>query len=258
MKHKLLIAPLLILTLAGAGCGASAPSDSGSVGATPTGSSDHGMAGSGAAMGGGCTNPYYPFKVGGKITYKTSSTNFNSTYSMEVLPAANADTHKLAYTFTVRGTTSTINQEFTCDGTGIVAKGQLDLSSAMGGQFTYETDSVDGPFLPADMHVGQEWTNTFKVTLHTNNATMARLIEGKHQTTTISSKVVGEEDVTTPAGTYHALKVQQDITINTEITPNSIHTTTNVWFVKNIGMVKSVSNSAGAETTTEATEVSGF
>ncbi|HVM90982.1 MAG TPA: hypothetical protein VMU11_03750 [Verrucomicrobiae bacterium] len=258
MKHKLFIAPLLILTLAGAGCGGAAPSGSDTTGSSPSGSSDNSMAGSGAAMAGGCSNPYYPFKPGSKITYQTSGGGLNSTYSMEVLDSGNADTHKLSYTFNVNGHSNSITQEFACDNGGIHAKGQLDLSSAMGGQFSYQTDSVDGPFLPSDMSVGQQWTTTYKVTLHTSNATMARIIEGKHQTTTVSSKVVGEEDVTVPAGTYHALKVQMDITINTEITPNPIHTTTVTWFVKNIGMVKSISTTNGSESTTEATEVSGF
>jgi hypothetical protein len=253
MKSKLIIAPLLILTLAGAGCGGAAPSAS-----NAPGSPDNGTPGSNTTATGGCNNPYYPFKVGSKITYKTVSPGLNSTYSMEVQPASDPDTHKLAYTFNVQGRSTVISQEFTCDSSGIHAKGQLDLSSAMGGQISYQTDSVNGPFLPPDMSVGQTWQTTYNVTLHTTNPTMARILEGKHQSTQIKNTVEDEEDVTVPAGTYHALKVKMEITINTQLTPTPITTTTETWFVKGIGMVKSMSSSNGIQSTTEATEVSGF
>ena len=168
MKHKLLVVPM-ILALAGAGCGGS--------GSTSTGPS--GMAGSGAAPAnsGNCTNPYYPFKVGSKIVYKTTYGTTNSNYTMEVQPADNADTHKLVYTFTVRGQSFPITQEFVCDRDGIRAKGMLDLASALGGaNFSFETNSVDGPFMPADMSVGTKWETTYNVTLHTTNAAMARMM----------------------------------------------------------------------------------
>lgn len=219
------------------------------------------MAGSGAAPAnsGNCTNPYYPFKVGSKIVYKTTHGTTNSNYTMEVQPADNADTHKLVYTFTVRGQSFPITQEFVCDRDGIRAKGMLDLASALGGaNFSFETNSVDGPFMPADMSVGTKWETTYNVTLHTTNAAMARMMEGKHQTTHIASEVVGEESITVAAGTYRALKVKMQIDITSEILPNPIRTTTETWFVRNIGMVKSISTSNGQTTTSEATSVSGF
>ena len=258
MKHKLLIVPM-ILALAGAGCGGSGSVSGSATPTTPSGSSDSGMAGSGAAVAGGCSNAYYPFKVGSKITYKSTSASTNSSYTMEVQPGSTADSHKLVYTFTASGHTVPVTQEFTCDSSGIHANGQLDLATALGGaQFSYQTDSVDGPFLPANMSVGTNWETTYNVTVHTSNSVLAARIDGKHQSTNIKSSVIGEEDVTVPAGTYHALKVKMDITINSELIGTPVQTTTETWFVKNIGMVKSVSTSNGVESTTEATAVTGF
>jgi hypothetical protein len=258
IKQKLLVIPL-VLALAGAGCsnsGATTPT-------TPTSPSapsaiPGSTAPSNSAMG-GCTNPYYPFKVGSKITYKSTSPSTSSSYTVEVQPGSTSDAHKLLYTITANGKDYPIAQEFTCDGSGIRANGQLELGAAMGGmQVTYTTDSVNGPFMPSVMTVGTNWDTTYNVTIHTTNAALAPRIDGKQQSTHITNTVESEEDVTVPAGTYHAIKVKMDITINSALIPTPVHTTTETWFAKDIGMVKSVSSGSGMETTTEATAVSGF
>ncbi|MEI7512782.1 MAG: hypothetical protein WCK01_04995 [Candidatus Uhrbacteria bacterium] len=250
MKHKLLLVPF-VLALAGAGCGG---------GSTPEATgSNPAPAVAPVAVSSNCTNPYYPFKVGSKISYKTKSGSTSSTYSVEVQQAATADAFKLAYLFESEAGSMPVAQEFTCESGVIRAKGQLDMPSVAGGaSISYTTNSVDGPFLPSDMNVGTKWDTTYNVTMHTTNPVLAKMMDGKNQSTHIKSEVIGEESVTVPAGTYTALKVKMNVEIKSDISKQPMGTTSEMWFVKGIGMVKSISGTGATKSVTEASVVSGF
>ncbi len=231
MKHsKILILPL-VLSLLGAGCSPSAMLPSGSAPTTP-----------GQQAADSCSNQYFPFKQGTSITYKSVFSGNTSEYKVAVKPSA-AGVHALEYTFTVRGQAYPMTQEFTCSGSdgGLVAKGQLDLSSAMTGRkFSYETESVEGIFMPKDLSVGKKWDTTYNVIVRTDDPQMKAMIDGKRQVTQIKSEVVGEETITVPAGTFKALKLKQDFNIEIDIgTRTTIKSSNFSWFVKDIGMVKS-------------------
>jgi hypothetical protein len=248
-KH--LLSTLSLLVLFGVGCSgaveppAPAPAPSPEAPVSPT---------RGAS---GCSHPYYPLNVGHEIAYRMTMGADASDLTVKVIPSEEAGFHKLQYTFQVRGTATPMFQEFTCAGGSLRARGQIDFSSVMAGSpFTFETESAEGEYLPADLTVGKKWETTFKSVMHTENPTMKAMVDGKRQTTTIKNEVVAEESVTVPAGTYPALKVKQDVTVVSEMMPTRpITASSYVWFVRDVGFVKTESLGGGSRTTMEATRV---
>lgn len=239
-----LLSVIAIAALLGAGCSPSAGPSAG------TGSSGGLFGGS---SGSGCNNPYYPFTPNTSIVY--GMTGVTSDFTMATLPPTAGGDHKLEYTFDVRGTVNKITQEFTCDGGTIRAKGHLDFASAFAQGIKFETKSVSGEFLPADLSTGKTWVTTYQSVIRTDNPQLKSMLDGKEQNMTISSEVLGEESVTVPAGTYTAKKIKQTIQTSSPAFPGggNITITQTIWLVRDIGLVKSeVTSQGGTPTKMEA------
>lgn len=249
------LAVFSLITLVGAGCGASAPrqeasSDSPSP-TTQVGSTEPAPRGDDSA----CFNLYYPLKAGSAITYRMTSADMDVPVTIRVTERTES-TVKLEYTFTVRGQEAKVTNELVCESGTIKGKGFFDFAQAFTGlDISYDTISMDGEILPHDLAVGREWDLTTEVEIHTNNERMRAMLDGRRQKTVIASKVVGEERVTVPAGTYDALKIEQVITIDTSVMGVSATTTANAWYAKDVGLVKSENRSGSSVFSMEATEV---
>lgn len=236
--------------LLGAGCG----SGTGSTAGSNPDSSVGNIAGNGGSSG--CLNSYYPLKAGSSIKYQMTGGSVDTPITIKVAEAT-ATSAKLEYSFLVKGQEQSVTNEISCANGEISAKGYLDFASRLTGlDISYETDSMEGDIIPNDLSVGKEWTQTTKVTMHSSDPRFKAVIDGKHQTTVTHSKVLGEEQVTVPAGTFTAKKVQQDIQISGEVTGASTITThTTSWFVKDVGLVKSETNTNGAISGMQAVEI---
>ncbi|MCR4256510.1 MAG: hypothetical protein NUW08_02285, partial [Candidatus Uhrbacteria bacterium] len=117
----------------------------------------------------GCENPYYPMRPGSSITYRISGSGADSQYEAKFLDAA-GDMNRVQYVFTVDGESLTLNQDFTCEGGVLSAQGYADFSSIQGGSnLRFETESVEGVFLPSDLGVGSEWETTYRTIVRTDN-----------------------------------------------------------------------------------------
>ncbi|MEO5927306.1 MAG: hypothetical protein ABIO72_01255 [Patescibacteria group bacterium] len=250
MKTIFRVASLIAtVSLIGAGCSQSPSSDSPSPSSPPEARSGAPAVGIGRSD---CFNLYYPLKAGSTIEYKMSSGNPLSIHVAE----HTKDSIKLDYTFTVKGQQSTMTNELVCDNGNIHGKGFFDFASRLSGlDISYETLKMEGEVLPSDLTVGRAWTLDTEVVVHTNDARMQAILEGKHQTTHIESKVVGEEDVTVAAGTFHALKIEQTIMVDTGIQAAKVTTTGMAWYVKDIGLVKSENKIGTAVSGMEATKI---
>ena len=266
-KRRFASASLLLASLAliGAGCGQSV---SVSVNTPPA---QH-PAPAPAPVADACGNPYYPLKAGVAITYAiTSSANAsaNSEYTLRVV--------------SVSGTTAMIRTEMSsgvsadleadCANGSVTMKGSFDLGAAAQGIKVKTTVvSSSGTFMPSNVAVGSTWDNSQTVKLESTGGATAGM--GPITSTTESrSKAVAQESVTVPAGTYDALKVEVTRTTTTEFsgmptgiklpagmkipTPPPTVTTSTEWWVKGIGMVKTVTVSHGTTTTVVAKSVTG-
>lgn len=89
------------------------------------------------------------------------------------------------------------------------------------------TDNLD---LPKKLEVGQK--------LDDGSMKMEGNIPFTIQISIENRKVVGEEDVTTPAGTFHAYKIAYDVHMKTMM---EIRTSAEQFYAPGVGMVKSVS-----------------
>lgn len=241
---KKFIALPLILALLGAGCWPSrTPSTTTETPSRPSAS--------------GCDNPYYPLNEGHSITYKT---NYGSTPGEFKLTITERDGNRftLEYDFNV-GSDSKLTQTMECSNGQINAVGYLDFGSVLSGQqISYETISNDGTFLPPDLAVGSQWESTFRVRVRTTNPQLKAMLDGQEQTFRIQNRAVAEEQVTTPAGTFTALKVESNTvaSINIGGTTQSLTIPATNWFVRDVGLVKSVTSvSGGTSSSIEAIRI---
>jgi len=207
-----------------------------------------------------CEHPYYPLKPGYEIAYQTKWGTNVSNYS-EKVTAGGSDSVQLHLAFD-GGTTS--DQTIQCRDGKLQVMGYVDVASAtQSKRANVTTKSVEGDFLPKDLRVGSEWTNKFEIEMDMSQIAAGGLnkVEG---TITTQRKVLGEEEVTVPAGTFKALKIQAETAIDTHlpgvangVTASIPKLVTTEWWVKGKGMVKSVmSMGAGqGDNTSEATRI---
>ncbi len=194
-----------------------------------------------------CNHPYYPSTP--KTTWVFENSGFSSSqYTQRILSGD-------ALGFTVENDFGKLKIQNTID---CAADGSLvqtryaTLSGAA--NIKVETLSHSGAAFPpaAQWIVGGGWTYSYKVKI---TSSMSGQNMAQSGTVSIESTILKEETVKVPAGTYTALKVSQKIVLNLTMTLNGKNTpinTTNTstsWFVKGVGLVKSVT-AVGKQTST--------
>jgi hypothetical protein len=207
-----------------------------------------------------CGNPYYPFKSGLVIAYRVTPTTGaagSSDYTIRIL--------------SVTGTTAATRAEFAggviadmtadCASGSVALKGSSGLSAAMQDvKFKTTVVSSSGTFMPADVKAGATWSNSETIIMELTGGPAASM-GPITMTTTEESKAIGEESVTVPAGTYTAMKVEltrKTISkANFGTIPESTSTSTE-WWVKGIGMVKTVTKTEDGTSTIEAKSITGL
>jgi hypothetical protein len=134
------------------------------------------------------------------------------------------------FTVTVQSGDDTFISEGQCTKAGIVL---LDSSIA---SFNYSGEqgnpllaiqNVEGVTLPNDVKVGDDWSQTLTVS--------GGNVEGTIETT---YNAVGHETVNVPAGTFNALKVEQNGSIQMAGHTSKSHAF--FWYAQNVGVIKSV------------------
>jgi hypothetical protein len=251
--HRFLAAASMVALL-GAGCGSSSTPGSPTTGGS--GTTGGGLFGGGRESG-ACADFYAP--AGTSISYITRSGSGDVPYTIKVLEH-DASHVKMQHDITVRGNTSHINNEFECDSSGRVrGRGYFDLASSMLGiDFDYEVLEMSGDIFPAELAVGTEWSSHTKVKMNTSEtSTIGRLMNGAVVTTDITNKVLAEESVTVPAGTFNAFKIQQTVKLQQTLAGRPVNTETvsTSWFVKNVGSVKMQSGTGSGAFSMEAQSI---
>jgi len=260
MRTKHFTSALLLvtsLTLLGAGCGQTT--------SEPTATTKEPVA-KGSAYSDACGNPYYPFKPGLAIAYKVSPST-----------GAEGDSDYTIRTLSVSGTTAktrtemaggvTADMEADCASGSVELKGSSNLdAAAQGVGFKTTVLASSGTFMPSNVSAGTVWNNSETILMEFTEGASASM-GPITSTTTEQSRAIGEESVTVPAGTYTAIKVELTRTITSKFSggpkgiklpampPTTVKSTE--WWVKGIGMVKSVTVSEGQTSTVEAKSITG-
>ncbi len=244
MRLSSFLLGLGVLVLVGAGCGSRAPSADPSNGQDPSATSSGGIIDRSRFA---CAHPYFPVVPGYKVTYASRSGSTANTYSMEATAVSrDAATFSIVFDNGIRS-----EQTYTCGEGGVRASGYVDFGGAIAGSGSaqYETRAVRGVLLPEDLRVGSSWSTSFDVVM--NIGSLPSLPAGVSMgpiegTVTINRQAIAEEQVTVGAGTFVAMKVRSETSINMRPTAGGVTGfPTNLppmisheWWVEGNGLVK--------------------
>lgn len=239
------------------GAGQATPGDAG--GAQTGGEPSTGETGQdtgGDAVTGLCANPFFPVVNGATWTYSATGgiEDFGFT---NTITNAGADGFTLETAYTLEGNLHT-SQGWACQADGLVALeyngGPSAALSAEGLSVDYVTTANSGITIPANLAVGSSWSQTMQLE---GDMTLAEGMTGTATGgVTYTANAVGTESVSTPAGTFDAIKVemQQDFNVTASLSgvtvPLSFTGVTTVWYVSGVGMVKTVQTEDLMGTTT--------
>lgn len=194
-----------------------------------------------AAVTGPCANDYYPVVQGASWNYKSTGSPAGDYKFTDTISAVISD----GFTLTSQYGDLTRTQEWGCTDDGLVAL-QLGgpVAATLNSQdmdFTFDVKNVDGITYPTEMNPGDEWGYTLEFEGKMDIANEPATAEGNAQT---AFKVLGEESVTVPAGTFEVVKVETNTNIIFTIqvqgisVPASFSGTYNYWYAKGVGWVK--------------------
>lgn len=203
-----------------------------------------------------CGVPYYPVRAGLEKQYRV-------TYDRNAAPAATytegyADIGPDSFALRYRFPEMAVSTGWNCTSEGMVALEYGKLESArQATNFKMETVGRTGVTVPSAerWREGGEWRSSYEI--RTEIAGPQGPSARGSGTIEITNRVTGREQITVPAGTYDALKVESTMTMKltvrvgqmTQPTTTSLRNTS--WFAENVGMVKAVSAGDFAGATTE-------
>lgn len=245
-----------ILVFLGAGCRSTPASDRAAAPAPAPGGVLGGSIGA-------CDHPYFPVRAGYSLTYKNS---YNSLidgtpqvdrYTLRITEA-DASRAKMEVDFTSSGLRST--QDISCADGVLRTSAYLDLSG--GRSISARTISSSGEYLPRDLRVGSAWSQTFNLEMRPNAGSDLGAMPNMSALATISHQALREESVTVPSGTYTAIVVKSSTSMRLDIAgsgataadlPPMEFESLGYW-VRGVGLVKSVAQMGGGFTATSEAE----
>jgi hypothetical protein len=210
-----------------------------------------------------CNNALYPITQGAAWVY-TSTGELNESFNYtNSISSVRAD----GFTLISQFTDVTRTQEWSCQPDGLKAL-QLGGGSAVGiliQGMTAEltTSEVTGISLPKSITSGMQWQ--YSLALHGTVVMPGDPQAPAKGIYSVIMQEMGSETVTVPAGTFEAIKIQSNSTIDiistfagTEV-PIKFNGTTIAWYVPGIGYVKSVENGDfGGDAFSATTELQSY
>jgi len=208
--------------------------------ASPT-SNDNVTPDSNTAVEGACANDYYPVVQGATWTYESTGSPAGDYKFTDTISSVKSD----GFSLTSQFGDQTHNQEWSCKDEGLAAM-QLGMPAiaifhSQDMDFTFDVKKVDGVTYPTEMNPDKEWQHNLEFEGKMEIAGEAATAAGNAQTI---FKVLGNESVKVPAGTFDAVKVQMNTNIVFTIqvqgiaVPASFSGTYLYWYTKGVGWVK--------------------
>lgn len=207
---------------------------------------------------GACNNPYMPIIVGATWNYNLTGP-IPDTYVHSILSSDGSG-------FTeqdVFGTGVTRQGKWNCENGNLIALNPSGGGSASvtteGVSVDFQTTAIDGVTLPASINPGDSWSQS--LTLEGTQTINGETFPASNQVTQ-NCTAIGNESVTVPAGTFDAMRMDCQVTMNITLNmvgsplSNTISLTNSSWYAINVGMVKTVSTGSGLDSTVELTSYS--
>jgi hypothetical protein len=201
-----------------------------------------------------CANLYMPIVPGATWNYKLigpiSDTFTHTILSMESNSFVEQDI--FATGVTRQGT-------WNCEDGNMIALdppsgASANVSTENNVSVDFETKDLSGVTIPATINAGDTWSQS--LTLEGTQTINGTAFPASNQLTS-DCKAIGIESVTVEAGTFNAMRVECQTTMNISIsmgdTPiqSTLNLTGTNWYVENIGLVKTLTTGMGFDSTTE-------
>jgi len=185
---------------------------------------------------------FYPMVEGATFTYKLydkkDKVNGTSNYKVQEVTTNGSETIaslNINYQGSKKSETFEMDYNFTCTGEGI----RIDFNSLMPNQMVEQYKDMDVEMditgtdieLPNNLSVGQELKDA-DINIAMNISGMKMKVEAK----TTNRKVVAQESVTTPAGTFDCMVITADILSKAMMAKVTI--SDKLWLAQGIGIVK--------------------
>ena len=194
-----------------------------------------------AAGEGLCANAYYPVREGATWSYKSTSGPAGDFSFTDTITSVRED----GFTLTSQFDDLTRTQEWACKPEGLVAL-QLGGPSAatlntQDMQLNLTVNNVSGVTFPSQITTGDQWQHALEFEGELDIAGTPAEATGSAQS---NFSALGIENVTVPAGTFDAMKIQVDSTITINATfqgvsmPVAFSGTYTFWFAQGVGWVK--------------------
>ena len=201
-----------------------------------------------------CNNPYMPVVVGATWNYKltgpTSDTFTHSILSVEESSFVEQDVFDVGVTR--QGTWNCENGNLIALDPPSGASANIDTENNVSVDF--ETKDLSGVTIPATINAGDTWSQS--LTLEGTQTINDVSFPASNQLTS-DCTAIGVESVTVEAGTFDAMRVECQTTMNLSLSMGDIpiQSTLNLtgtnWYVENVGLVKTLTTGMGLDSTTE-------
>jgi hypothetical protein len=196
---------------------------------------------------GECANPYFPVVLNANWAYAASGSEFGPYTFTSTVSEVFPDRFTLTHEFD----DLTLTQQWECKPEGLVS---LELGGGTAASIVtgdvdvnLETSNISGVTFPGSISVGDEWTHSMDVSGEVKLGTgVSGTAEGR---ATTKFQAVGIENVEVPAGTFEAIQVDTEFTLDMTVTTEGVSipvlftTTGSSWHVPNIGWVRGASTS---------------
>jgi hypothetical protein len=204
-----------------------------------------------------CANSLLPVKEGATWTYDNTSGGADQGLFTATITEVRSDGFTVATTVD----NAEVDHEWACKPEGLMAKslgtGQSPLTiSADSINATVATSDASGVTIPYNVQPGMKWPYGIHLSGTLSQADISADVRGALST---SFEAVGTEQVTVPAGTFTAMKVQSSSTIKVDagfrglMLPITSVVNATFWFAPGVGWIKSEETGELAGTAVSAT-----
>ncbi len=205
---------------------------------------------------GPCSNPYLPVVVGATWNYNLTGP-IPATFTRSILTVdANGFTDQDVFD---KGITR--QGKWTCENGALTAldptgAGYTANVSSQNVQANFQSTSASGVTLPATLNPGDTWTQA--VTLEGTENIAGNQVPAKNEFSN-PCKVIGTESITVAAGTFNAVHLECNTSMQITVTMNNVPIQTPVnftassWYAERVGLIKTVISGGKLDSTIELT-----
>ncbi len=220
------------------------------------------QAGVPATGAGLCANAYYPVRQGATWNYKSTGSPAGDYSFTDSITSVRSD----GFTLSTQLANRMLTQEWACKPEGLVALqfggAPAALLNAQSMQLDVQASNVNGVTFPSQIKPADQWQHSLDLQGNVSVANQSAAAKGGAQN---NFTAVGMESVTVPAGTFDAMKIKVDTTVNMTASykglsiPVKFTASYTYWFAQGVGWVKAAGtgNAAGASFS-ETTELQSY